>query len=130
MTEQKFREEAIENVRQVVNCIADHEYEKLQTVTTIDLSVHSSFKTQSEAIKEITTWLEEQLQIWSEYENKELVIDHFDEKYFHFKIHPFEGNSAFGYINPHSHDEELELVFEFNFVVDDDHVTSRFSINI
>lgn len=54
MTKQQFHEEAIENVRQIVNYITDHEYEKIQTVTTIDLSVHSSFKTQSEAIEEIT----------------------------------------------------------------------------
>lgn len=130
MTEQQFCEKAIENVRQIVNCIADHEYEKLQTVTAIDLSVHSSFKSQSEAIEKITTWLEKQLQIWSEYENKELIIDHFDEKYFYFKIRQFESNSAFGYFSPHSHEEELELMFEFDFVMDDDHITSLFSINM
>lgn len=130
MTEHQFHEEAIENVRQIVNYIADHEYEKLQTVTIIDLSVHSFFKTQSEAIEEITAWLEEQLKIWSEYENKEFVVDHFDEKYFYFKIRQFDDNHAFGYFISHSHDGELDFVFEFVFVMDDDHITSKFSINI
>lgn len=130
MTEQQFREEAVENVRQIVNCIADHEYEKLRTVTAIDLSVHSSYKSQFEAIEEITAWLEEQLQIWSEYENKEFVVDHFDEKYFYFNIHQFESNSAFGYFRPHSHGEELDVTFEFDFAVDDERVVSLFSINV
>ena len=74
--------------------------------------------------------MEEQLRIWSEYENKEFIVDHFDEKYFNFKIRQFEDNCAFGYFSPHSHDEELDLMFEFEFTIDNDHIASQFSINI
>lgn len=70
------------------------------------------------------------MKIWSEYENEEFVVDHFDERYFSFKIRQFDDNRVFGYFIPHSHDEELDFVFEFVFAMDDDHITSKFSINI
>lgn len=130
MTEQEFYKKAAENVRQIVNCIADHEYSKLQTVTEINLEVHHHFKTQSEAMNQLTTWLDDQLKIWSEYENKKCIVDYFNEKYFDFKIDRFDRKKAFGSYMPHSYGEELCFIFEFDFIVDVEDVTSRFSINV
>ena len=67
--------------------------------------------------------------MWSKNDNKEYVVYHFDITHFHFKIHRFESLSASGYFRPHSHGEELDFMFEFEFVLKDDHVISQFSIN-
>lgn len=86
MTEQEFYNKAAENVRQIVNCIAEHKYANLQTVTEINLEVHSHFRTQSEAINQLTTWLDNQLKIWSEYENKNYIVDYFKEDFLTLRL--------------------------------------------
>lgn len=130
MMKQDFYKKAVENVKQIVNYIADHEYANLQTVTEINLDLYSHFKTQSEAINQLTAWIDNQLNIWSEYENKNYCIDYFNENYFDFKIDLFDGEKAFGSYIPHSYGEELCLMFEFDFIVDGEVVTSQFSINV
>lgn len=129
MTEEEFYKEAVENVRQIINCIADHKYAMLRIVTEINLEVHSHFKTQSEAINQLTAWLDGTLKTWSEYENKIYVIDYFVEKYFNFKVDQFDRKSAFGCYIPRSYDEELCFVFEFDFRINGGMFTSQFSIN-
>lgn len=52
--------------------------------------MHSHFRTQSEAINQLTTWLDNQLKIWSEYENKNYIVDYFKEDYFDFKVDQFD----------------------------------------
>lgn len=130
MTEQELYKKAAENVRQIVNCIAEHKYANLQTVTEINLEVHSHFRTQSEAINQLTTWLDNQLKIWSEYENKNYIVDYFKEDYFDFKVDQFDRKKAFGSYVPHSYGEELCLLFEFDFKVKGEVYTSQFSINV
>ena len=125
MTKQQFKDKVIENVTQIVNYIANHEYAKLHTVTNIKTSLYGDEVT----LEMIGGWLDEQLKICSEYENKEFVIDAFEEEY--FKILELKDNKAFAYFNPHSHHEELDFVFEFDFIMDDNgNITSEFSVNI
>lgn len=125
MTRQQFKDKAVENVSQIVNYIANHEYEKLHTVTNIKTSLYGDDVT----LEMIGDWLDRQLRMWSEYENKEFVIDAFEEK--NFKISDLKDNKAFASFLPHSHHEELSFVFEFDFIIDDnDNITSEFSVNI
>ena len=125
MTKQQFKDKAIENAAQIVNYIANHEYAKLHTVTNIKTSLYGDAVT----LEMIGEWLEEQLKICSEYENKEFVIDAFEEKY--FKILELKDNRAFAYFNPHSYNERFDFVFEFDFIMDDNgNITSEFSVNM
>lgn len=128
MTEQQFRRQATEKVKQIVDCIADHEYAKLEAITEIDMDLYHCFSTKSEAIEKITEWLDRSLCMWSEAEHKEYVIDHFDEKY--FILHWIKEKSAFGSFMPHSYGETLDFLFEFEFVLEDHHVICNFSMNI
>ena len=125
MTKQQFKDKAIENAAQIVNYIASHEYTKLHTVTNIKTSLYGDEVT----LEMIGRWLDEQLKIYSENEDKEFVIDAFEEEY--FKILELKDNKAFAYFNPHSHHEELDFVFEFAFIMDDNgNITSEFSVNM
>lgn len=129
MTEQQWKEKLNGKVKQIINYIANQEYSKLCKITKIDSSWFGDKKTQMEGIEIFAEWLEEQLKIWSEDEEKEFVIDPYNEKY--FKIQHFEENQAFAVFKPHSHNEELDFWFEFTFFIHaDDNIISEFNINI
>lgn len=129
MTEAQFREKAINNVKQLIDCIAAHEYEKLHTIATISSSWCSKDKTQEDGIAEFTEWLDEQLKLWAEYEGKEFVVDPFEEQ--HFEILHFEEHCVSAAYNPQSHGEPLDFWFELDFGIEDDgSISLEFEINI
>ena len=129
MKEQQFKENITKKVKQIIDFIANHEYSKLHTITNINSSWFGDKKTQVEGIEIFAEWLEEQLKIWSEDEEKEFVIDPYNEKY--FTIQHLKGNQAFGVFEPHSHNEKLEFWFEFHFLINEnDNIISEFNINI
>lgn len=128
MTEQQFRTEATENVKQVINYISAHEYDKLLSVTTL----HSSWcdgESQEEGLAAFVEWLEGQLEMWAEDYEKEFVIDAFEEE--QLDIMHFEGNRGFANYEPQSFGEPLDFWFEIEFAIDEqDKITSEINVNI
>ena len=129
MIKQQFKIKATENVKQIINYIANEEYSKLHTITNINSSWCEDGETQTEGIERFGTWLKEQLEMWSEDEEKEFVIDSFKEEY--LEIDDFEGNRVFATFRPRSKDEELDLWFEIEFTIDKNgNLISVFNVNI
>lgn len=127
--EQQFKGNITKNVKQIIDFIANHEYSKLHIITKINSSWFGDKKTQNEGIEIFAEWLEEQLKIWSEDEEKEFVIEPYNEKY--FTIQHFEDNQVYIVFEPHSHNEKLEFWFEFHFLINEnDNIISKFNINI
>ena len=129
MIEQQFEIKAIENVKQIINYIVNEEYSKLHIITNINNSWCKDGETQIQGMERFGEWLKGQLEIWSEEEEKEFVIDTFNEKY--LEIDEFEGDHAFVTFNPTSNGEVLDFWFEIKFTIDEtDELTSEFNINI
>lgn len=129
MTETQFREKAIKNVKQLIDCIAGHAYEKLHTIAAISPSWCGGGKTQEEAMAEFAEWLDGQLEMWAEDEGKEFVIDPFEEQ--HFDIQHFGESRASATYDPQSHGEPLDFWFELDFTIDGaGRITMEFDINI
>lgn len=131
MTNKEFEARATENIKQIINFISNDEYSKLHTITNIDNSWCEEGKSQIEAIEFFESKIKELLEGWSEYEEKEFVIDEFDEKNFDLGMQDFDGKGVFSTYNPTSYGETLDFWFEVEFVVDEnDNFTSWFNINI
>lgn len=128
MTEQQFKIKATQNVKQIINYISNKEYSDLLTVTTIHSSWYDEGETPTDGIKSFKEWLEEQLEMWSEDEGIEFVIDDFDEE--QLDIMHFEGSRGFATYTPQSNGEEIDFWLEIDFSIDEnDNITSVFNIN-
>ena len=82
MTEQKFKAKATELIKLMVNTIADKEYTKL--VSSIPpkpswASFNDAEPTSENDCLGFGKWLDEQLAMWEEDEDKKFVVDHFNE---------------------------------------------------
>lgn len=129
MTEQEFKSKATELVKVIVNNIADKKYDELAAVAQIHSSWVESGQTQEQAFLEFGKWLDEQLAMWAEDEEKEFVIDHFDEACLG-DIELEEDNTSFTTYNPTNSGEELDFWFEIDFKVEENGpITATFNVN-
>lgn len=130
MTEQEFTIKATELVKSIVNNIADKKYAELAAVAQIDSSWVKPGQTQEQAFLEFGKWLDEQLAMWAEDEEREFVIDRFDESCLE-EIEPEDDNRAFVTYNPTNSGEELDFWFEISLVVEDNYqITATLNVNL
>lgn len=129
MTEQEFKTKATELVKVIINNIADKKYDELAAVAQIHSSWVESGQTQEQAFLEFGKWLDEQLAMWAEDEEKEFVVDRFDEACLG-DIELEEDNTSFTTYNPANSGEELDLWFEIAFKVEEnERMTATFNVN-
>ena len=129
MTEQEFKVKAEEIVKYIVNNIADKKYAELASVARIDSSWIKSGQTQEQAFSEFGEWLDEQLSMWEEDEERKFVVDKFDKSCL-ADIELEKDNTSFTTYNPTSFGEELDLWFEIKFCVDkNEQITATFNVN-
>lgn len=129
MTEQEFKTKATELVKSIVNNIADKKYDELAAVAQIHSSWVESGQTQDQAFLEFGKWLDEQLAMWAEDEEKEFVVDRFDEACLN-DIELEEDNTSFTTYNPTNSGEELDFWFEIDFKVEENgQITATFNVN-
>lgn len=129
MTEQEFKTKATELVKVIINNIADKKYDELAAVAQIHSSWVESGQTQEQAFLEFGKWLDEQLAMWAEDEEKEFVIDRFDEACLG-DIELEEDNTSFTTYNPTNSGEELDFWFEIDFKVEENGpITATFNVN-
>lgn len=129
MTEQEFKTKATELVKSIVNNIADKKYDELAAVAQIHSSWVESGQTQEQAFLEFGKWLDEQLAMWAEDEEKEFVVDRFDEACLD-DIELEEDNTSFTTYNPTNSGEELDFWFEIDFKVEENgQITATFNVN-
>ena len=129
MTEQEFIVVATKIIRQIIDSIADKEYVNLASYAQIHPSWVQSGQTQEEAVVSFGEWLDEQLAMWEEYEEKRFVIDHFDESC--LSIGGFRDNRVPVEYNPTNSGEELDLWFEIDFDISSDgKMNVIFNVNI
>ena len=130
MEEQEFIKKATELVKTVVNYIADKKYAELASVAKIDDSWIEDGQTQEQAFLSCGKWLDEQLAMWAEVEEREFVVDHFDESCLE-EIEVEDDNRAFVTYNPTNSGEELDLWFEIDFKVENnERITATFNVNV
>ncbi|MDE6732547.1 MAG: hypothetical protein K2J77_06695 [Oscillospiraceae bacterium] len=130
MKEQEFIKQATELVEKIVNNIADKKYAKLASIAKIDDSWIDEGQTQEQAFLGFGKWLDEQLAMWAEDEEREFVIDHFDESCLE-EIEPEDDNRAFVTYNPTNSGEELDLWFEIDLKVEEnDRITATLNVNL
>lgn len=129
MTEQEFKTKATDLVKVIVNNIADKKYDELAAVAQIHSSWVESGQTQEQAFLEFGKWLDEQLAMWEEDEEREFVVDRFDEACLG-DIELEEDNTSFTTYNPTNSGEELDLWFEIAFKVEEnERITATFNVN-
>lgn len=118
MTEQEFAINATELVKSIINNIADKKYAELASVAQINSSWVKPGQTQEQAFAEFGEWLDEQLAMWAEDEEREFVVDRFDESCLE-EIELEDDNRAFVTYNPTNSGEELDLWFEIDIKVEE-----------
>ena len=128
MTEQEFKTKATEIIKQIVDNIADKEYEKLASFSQIDSSWVEPGQTQEDAFLAFGEWLDEQLAMWEEDEERIFAIDHFDESC--LEDIKFEEDGSFVTYNPTNSGDELDLWFEIDLKVDkNEQILATFNVN-
>lgn len=130
MTEQEFITKATELVKSIINNIADKKYAELASVAQINSSWVKEGQTQEQAFVEFGKWLDEQLAMWAEDEERDFVIDRFDESCLE-EIEPEDDNRAFVTYNPTNSGEELDLWFEIDIKVEgNERITATLNVNL
>lgn len=132
MTEQEFKAEATELIKLMVDTIAAKEYTKL--ISSIPpkpswASFHDAEPTPENDCLGFGKWLDEQLAMWEEDEDKKFVVDRFNESCLE-KIKLENDNTSFVTYRPTSFGEELEFWFEIDFEVKGEQITAIFDVNI
>lgn len=130
MTEQEFTIKATELVKSIIDSIADKKYAELASIAKIDNSWIKPGQTQEQAFLEFGKWLDEQLAMWAEDEEREFVIDRFDESCLE-EIEPEDDNRAFVTYNPTNSGEELDLWFEIDIKAEENgRMTAALNVNL
>lgn len=132
MTEQEFKAKATELIKLMVDTIANKEYTKLISIIPPKPS-WSSFIDAEPTLENdclgFGRWLNEQLAIWEEDEDKKFVVDHFNESCLG-EIELENDNTSFVTYSPTSFGEELDFWFEIDFEVKGEQITAIFDVNI
>lgn len=130
MTEQEFVTKATDLTKQIVDTLADKEYAKLASLAQIDSSWVEEGQTQEEAFVSFGEWLDGQLAMWEEDEERSFVVDHFDESCLE-EIVLEEDNTSFTTYNPTNAGEELDFWFELKYQIEnDEHIIVTLNVNI
>lgn len=129
MTDREFKTKATELVKVIINNIADKKYAELASAAQIHSSWVEEGQTQEQAFLEFGKWLDEQLAMWAEDEEREFVVDRFDEACLG-DIELEEDNTSFTTYNPTNSGEELDLWFEIAFKVEENgKITAVLNVN-
>ena len=113
-----------------MNNIADKKYAELASIAKIDDSWIDEGQTQEQAFMSFGKWLDEQLAMWAEDEEREFVVDHFDASRLDDEIEVEDDDRAFASYSPTNSGEQLDLWFEFDFEIgDDEKVAAKFNVN-
>lgn len=130
MTQMEFQTKAKDKIKDLINYISQDRYSYISSVAKIDSSWCSENETQEDAIRVFEEWIKGQLQMWADYNNREFVIDFYDEKQLNLRNIEDEVNTLVGEYTPTSHGEELEFWFELDLYKDEnDNVILYFNIN-
>lgn len=132
MTEQEFKARATKLVELMINTIADKEYAKLVSSILPKSSWRRFYEGEStleNSCLGFGKWLDEQLALWEEYEEKSFVVDRFNASCLD-EIELEDDNTSFVTYNPTSFGETLDFWFEIEFEVKDEQITAMFEINI
>lgn len=128
MTKQELKPKAAELVKRIINTIADREYAKLASFAQAAPSWVEEGQTQEDGFLKFGEWLDDQLAVWEEYEEKTFVVDHFDETCLK-DIKP-ENDGFFTTYWPTNSGEPLPFWFEIDFYVDkNDQISVSFNVN-
>lgn len=129
MIEQEFIVKATDLVKQIVDGIAEKEYVKLASFSKIESSWIERGETQEDGFRTFGEWMDEQLAMWEEDEEREFVVDHFDEKC--LEEIELVDNKSFVTYNPTNSGEQLDLWFEIDFEIDkDEQITATLNVNV
>lgn len=132
MTEQQFKTKATEMIKRMVDTVADKKYTELAAILPPNPSWASFCKaepTSENACLGFGEWLDGQLAMWEEEEDKKFVVDPFDASCLG-EMELEEDNTSFVTYCPTSMGEELDFWFEIQFEVKDETVTAFFDVNI
>ncbi|MBR2403387.1 MAG: hypothetical protein IKB01_11605 [Lachnospiraceae bacterium] len=122
-----MEKEAYIIIENVVNCLAEKNYEILGSLIEIDESW--SDEGADNAAECFAEWLEGQLEMWIEDYEKEIIIDFYDEK----QVDPyaFSNGKAYYEYRPTSNGEPLDFWFEIEFSEDEEgNLSAVFNVNI
>lgn len=135
MAESGFQTEAQELIRLMIDTIADKEYVKLVSSIPPKLSWASYIDaepTAENACLGFGTWLDEQLAVWEEDEDKKFAVDPFQKSCME-DIHEarlaMECRDMASY-NPTSFGEPLDFWFEVEFFLENGQLKAEFDVNI
>lgn len=132
MTQQEFTAKATEIIRQTVDALADKEYEKLASFLRLAPSWIEEGQTLQEAFVEFGEWLDGQLAMWEEEEEKPFQIDHFEESCIE-DMEDFSENQTSAMVTylPTNAGERLDLWFEIAFSIENDgELTAELNVNV
>lgn len=111
-------------VEKVINTISDKQYSQLQNIVS-----HTNVPAvlQEKELLDLGKWIEGQLEMWAEDEERPFVFDKFNSN----QLDIDEEGVLFATYRPESHGEELDFWFEFFFDVQEDNsLRAEFQINI
>lgn len=132
MTQQEFTVKATNMIKQMIDIIADKEYEKLASF--VRPSWNTKGETLTEAFMEFGEWIDGQLEMWEEYEGRKFVIDHFDESCMEeLDFHSLEKqNFTMTTYQPTNQGEDIaEFWFEIAFTIENnEEIIAELNINI
>lgn len=132
MTEQEFKAKATELIKLMVDTIADKEYTKLISIIPPKpswASFNGAESTPENDCLGFGEWLDGQLSMWEEDEDKKFVVDHFNESCLD-EIELENDNTSFVTYNPTSFGEKLDFWFEIDFEIKGEQITAIFDVNI
>ena len=131
MEAREFIKQATELVEKIVNHIADKKYAELASIAKIDESWIDEGQTLEQAFVSFGKWLDEQLEMWAEDEEREFVVDRFDASRLDDEIEVEDDDRAFASYSPTNSGEQLDFWFEFDFAVGGDgKVAAKFNVNV
>lgn len=132
MTEQEFKAKSMELIKWMVDTIADKEYTKLNSSIPPKLSwasFHDAEPTPENACLGFGEWLDGQLAMWEEDEDKKFVVDHFNASCLD-GAELEKDNTSFVLYHPTSFGETLDFWFEINFEIKGEHISAVFDVNM
>lgn len=136
MAESAIQARAQELIKLMVDAIADKEYAKLVDSIPPKLSWASFIDaepTPENACLGFGKWLDEQLAMWEEYEDKRFVVDRFEEDCLEDDIDEVRltaHNKAMVTYGPTSFGEQLDFWLEIEFFLKNGEITAVFDVNI
>lgn len=135
MTGSGYKTKAQELIRLMVDTIADKEYAKLVSNIPPKLSWASFIdaeQTLENACSGFGRWLDEQLAMWEEDEDKKFVVDHFNKSCMEDlnETRLETDNRDMVCYRPTSFGEQLDFWFEIEFFIENRQIAAVFDVNI